>query len=50
MEHESDVKNIQIWEDNVDEQHEFAQCSWHEGRDEGWKEEDHGEDRLEMQC
>jgi hypothetical protein len=38
---------IQVGENDVDEQHELAECRRQEGRDESWNEEDDGEDRLD---
>lgn len=38
---------VQVREYDVDYEDEFAQCCWEEGRDESWKEEDHGEDGLD---
>lgn len=37
---------VQVGEDHVDHEDEFAQCCREEGRDEAWDEEDHGEDGL----
>lgn len=44
------MKCIQVGENDVDEQHELAECRWQERRDESRNEEDDREDRLDYCC